>query len=102
MCLALVTMFADQAGQVQIGGSQGDADFFAGLAAGAGVGRFAEVRLELTAARTPKAAIGFLGAFEQQDFVLLIEAIQQRGDLEIVTNLWIHSKININREDVSV
>jgi len=73
-------MLADEAGQVQIGWREFEAGFLTGLAAGAGIGGFAAIHFQFAAAGAPETAVGFLGAFEQQDFVLLAEAVEQGGD----------------------
>ena len=78
--LALETMFADEAGEMQITRGELLAGFLVCLATSASVGRFAFVRVQLAAARTPQAAIRFLCAFEQEDFISLVEAVEQRGD----------------------
>lgn len=78
--LPLETMLADEAGEMKIGPKKLLAEFLVRFAGGAGVGRFAFVGVQLAAARTPEAAIRLLRAFEQEDFILLIKAIQQRGD----------------------
>src|SRR5882672_11535058 len=80
MCLALIAVFADESGQMQIGRRDFQTDLLARLTAGAGVGRFTGLHLQFTAARTPEAAVRFLRAFEQQDFASFIEAVEQRGD----------------------
>ena len=80
MRLALETVFADDAGEVQIARGELLAGFLVRLAAGAGVGRFAFVCVQLTAARTPQTAIRLSCAFEQEYLFALIEAVEQRGD----------------------
>lgn len=80
MGVALVAVLADEAGEVKVGGREREAHFLMRLAAGAGVGRFAEVGLKLAAGRTPQAAIRLLCALEQQDFIRRVEAVEQRGD----------------------
>jgi hypothetical protein len=80
MRLALETVFADEAGEMQVARGELLAGFFVRLAAGAGVGRFAFVRVQLAAAWTPQATIRLLRAFEQEDFIVLVEAVEQRGD----------------------
>ena len=80
MRLALETMFADEAGEVQIARGELLPGFLECFAAGAGVGRFTFIRVQLAAARTPQTAIRFLCAFEQEDFIALVEAVEQRGD----------------------
>jgi hypothetical protein len=55
-------------------------EFFLRLTARARIRRFALVHVQFAAARTPEAEIWFLRAFEQQDFVALVEAVEQRGD----------------------
>ena len=57
-----------------------DADFLPRLAAGADIGRFADVGFQFPAAGAPPAAIRLLRPFEQQGFVPLVEAKQQRRD----------------------
>ena len=78
--VALVTVFADEAGEVQVARGELLAGFFQGFAAGAGVGGFAFVGVQFAATRTPETAIGLLSAFEQEDFVLMVEAVEQGGD----------------------
>lgn len=80
MRLPLVAVFADEAGQMQVARLKLLAGFLARLATGAGVGRFAVVRVQLAAARTPETAIRLLRAFEQEDFLALVEAVEQGGD----------------------
>ncbi len=78
--LPLKTVFAHEAGKVEVGRRELLAEFLVRLARGADVGRFAEVGLKLAAARTPEAEVGLLGAFEQEDFVALVEAVKQRSN----------------------
>jgi hypothetical protein len=78
--LALETVFADQPGEMEICAPKLKAEFLMRLAGGAGVRRFAVVRVQFAAARTPETAIRLLRAFEQEDFVPLTKAIQQRSD----------------------
>ena len=78
--LALKAVFAHEAGEVEIGRREGLAEFLMRLARSADVRGFAEVGLEFAPARTPEAAVGLLGAFEQENFVALVEAVEQRGD----------------------
>jgi len=66
---------------MQIGWREFEAGFLAGLAAGAGVGGFAAIHFQFAAAGAPETAVGFLRAFEQQDFLLLAETVEQGGDL---------------------
>lgn len=80
MRVALVAMFADEAGEVEIAGREDKAHFLVCLAAGASVGRLADVSLELAAGRTPQAAIRLLRALEQEDFIRCVEAVEERGD----------------------
>ena len=80
MRLALIAVFADEAGEVQIARLELQTGFLARFATGAGVGGFAFVRVQFAAARTPEAAIRLLRAFEQEDFVALVEAVEQGGD----------------------
>ena len=73
-------MLAHDSGQVQVCRRNVQANFLHRFAAGAGVGRLAAVRLQLAAARTPEAEIRFLASLEQQDFVPLVETVEQGGD----------------------
>ena len=77
---ALITMFADETGQMQIHRAHLNAEFLPGLAAGAGIRRFADVHFQLAAARTPETAIRLPRALKQQYLIPLIEAVKQRGD----------------------
>lgn len=77
----LIAVLTDEAGEMQVARVELQAGFLAGLAAGAGIGGFTLVRVQFAAARTPAAAIRFLSAFEQEDFIALIETVEQCGDL---------------------
>jgi hypothetical protein len=78
--LAFVAMLAHNAGQMQIHRREFQCEFLLRLAARAGIGRLADVRVQFPAARTPQAAIRFLRAFKQQDFIVRVETVEQRGD----------------------
>ena len=80
MRLALETVFADDAGEVQIARGKLLSSFLVRLATRASVGRFTFVCVQLATARTPQATIRLLGAFEQEDFITLIETVEQCGD----------------------
>ena len=80
MRLALVTVLTDQPRQVQIRWREYQANFLKRLAAGTDIRRFANIHFQLAAARAPKAPVRLLRALEQQNFLLLIKAIEQRGD----------------------
>lgn len=80
MRLALVTMLADDAGEVQVARTQPQAGFLPRLATGASVRRLTHIGAELPAARTPEAPVGRLRPLQQQDFVAFVEAVEQRGD----------------------
>lgn len=80
MRLAGITMLAHNAGKVEVFRGDRDSKFFCAFAAGTGIGRFASDHVELATTRTPETAIGILRAFEQENFVAFIEAIEQRGD----------------------
>lgn len=80
VCLALKAVFAHEASEVEIGRGERQSEFLVRFACGANVGRFADVSLEFAAARTPETEVGLLGAFEQEDFIALVEAVKQRGD----------------------
>ena len=78
--LSLVSVFADQTGQVQVGWLEAQADFLLGFATGAGIRGFAGFGFQLAAARAPQATVGFLSALEQQHSVSVVEAVEQGGD----------------------
>ena len=65
MGLALIAVLTYQAGEVQVRRCNDQTQFLVRLAAGAGVGGFAGVRKQLSAAGAPQAAIGFLGSLQQ-------------------------------------
>lgn len=79
--LPLETVFADESGEMKISRAKIQAEFLVRFPRSTGVGRFAFVCMQLAATRTPEAAIRLLGAFEQEHFIALIKAIEQRGDL---------------------
>ena len=90
--LSLKAVFAYEAGKVKVRGQKLQSHLLLCLARGADVGRFAEVGLEFATAWAPPASIRFLRSFEQEDFVVLVEAVEQRGDLEMLTKFRIHDK----------
>ena len=73
-------MLADESGEVQVTRGERNTDLFVRFATGAGVRGFANVGVQLAAAWTPETAIRFLGALQQQHFILLVEAVEERGD----------------------
>jgi len=79
--VTLVTVFAHEAGEVEVRRQKIQARFLARFPGGTRVGRFADLGLEFTAARAPTAEVGRLGALEQEDFIAGVEAVKQRGDL---------------------
>ena len=79
--LSLKAVFADESGEVKVGRRELEAEFLVRLARGADIGRFADVGLEFAATRTPETKIGLLRALKQEDFVAVIKAVEQRGDL---------------------
>ena len=76
--LPFVAVLADESGQMQIARLNRQPQFFLCFATGTGVRRFAGVSVKFAAARTPKATIGFLRAFQQQHVILIVETIEQR------------------------
>ena len=79
--LDLVAVFAYHSEQMQVGRLKFQTDFLLRLAAGAGIRGFADFLDQLSARRTPAAAVRFLRPFQQENFVSLVEAIEQRRDL---------------------
>jgi len=80
VCVSLIAMFADNARQVQVAGLNLQPQFFLSFTAGAGERRFAVVRVQFAARRTPEAKIWLLRSLQQKHFVACVEAIEQRGD----------------------
>ena len=78
--VALETVFAHETGEVEIRWQKLPAEFLVRLAGGADVGRFADLRVEFPARRTPEAKVGLPGAFQQEDFVAFVETVEQGGD----------------------
>ena len=80
MGVALIATLADDAGQVQVTRVKSQADFLVRFPAGARVRRFAILRVQLATARAPQAAVRLLRAFQQQNLVAFVEAVEQGGD----------------------
>lgn len=83
MTLALIALFRNDAGEVQIGRRDLQAHFLERLPASAGVRGFAALDMQLAAAGTPQSQVRLLRPFQQQHIVALIETIKQRGDFMI-------------------
>ncbi len=81
MALPLVAVFTYNASQVQICWRDFQAKLFLGLTARAGIRRFANVHLQLTARGAPETAVRLVRALEQQHLVPLIETIEQCRNL---------------------
>ena len=80
MGVALIAVFADDAGEVEVVGRELQAGFFAGFTDGAGVRAFSGVGFELAAGRTVAAAVGLMVALDQQHAPILVKGVQQRGN----------------------
>src|SRR6187551_2293552 len=80
MGLPLETVFADEAGEMEVRREKFLAELLVRFAGRASVGRFTLVGVQLAAARTPETAIRLLCAFEQEDVIALVEAVEQRGN----------------------
>ena len=80
MALALVAMLAHQSGKVQIARSKRQANFLLRFTASASIGRFPAFLVKFPAAGAPQAEIWLLRPLQQQNFVLLVEAIEQGGN----------------------
>ena len=80
MGVALIAVFADDAGEVKVVGREFQAGFFAGFTDGAGVRAFADVVFELAAGWTVAAAVGLMIALDQQHAPILVKGVQQRGN----------------------
>lgn len=80
MARATIGVFTHYGSEVQIARRDFQTKFLLRLAAGAGVRRFPFLGVDLAAARAPEAAIGFLRAFEQEDFIAPVEHVKQSCD----------------------
>ena len=78
--LTLKTMFAHQSREMEIRRQEFQPKLLVRFAGGADVGGFPEVSLEFAAARTPEPAIRLLCAFEQEEIIPFVKAVEQRGD----------------------
>ena len=79
MRVAFVAVLADEPGEVKVAGRDLQSGFFVGFAAGARVGRLAAGDLDLAAGRHPPAKVWRLVALEQEEPVVWVEAVEQRG-----------------------
>ena len=79
MRVAFVAVLADEPGEVKVAGRDLQSGFFVGFAAGARVGRLAAGDLDLAAGRHPPAKVWRLVALEQEELVVWVEAVEQRG-----------------------
>ena len=77
--VALVAILADEPGEVQVAGCDFQSGFLLCLAAGARVGGLAPCDLDLAAGRYPTSKIWRLVALEQEEPVVWVEAVEQRG-----------------------
>ena len=77
--VSLVAVFANEAGEVQVAGCDFQSGFLLCLAAGAHVGGLAPCDLDLAAGRYPTSKIWRLVALEQEEPVVWVEAVEQRG-----------------------
>ena len=80
MSVALIAVFADDAGEVEVVGHELQAGFFAGFTDGTGVRAFSSFGFELAAWRTIAAAVGLMIALDQQHAPILVKGVQQRGN----------------------
>jgi hypothetical protein len=78
MRLTRVAVLADKAGKMKVGMGKLQTKLFPGFSARARVWRLAVIHVELAAAGAPKAAVWFLCALEQKNFVLFVEAVEER------------------------
>ena len=77
--VALVGILADEPGEVQVAGCDFQSGFLLCLAAGARVGGLALCDLDLAAGRYPTSKIWRLVALKQEEPVVWVEAVEQRG-----------------------
>jgi len=73
-------VFAYHSSQVKISRAKRQPHFFKSFPAGTSIRRFANGHVEFAAGRAPEAEIWFVGPFEQQYPLLLIETVEQRGN----------------------
>ena len=80
MGLILVTVFADDAGEMEVSGLESTANFFMGLADCAGVWAFAGIGLKLAAWGAIKPSIRLIFPPHYEHPTIGMEAIQQSGN----------------------
>jgi len=80
MSVALIAVFADDAGEVEVVGRELQSGFFVGFTDGTGVRAFSIFGFELAAWRTIAAAVGLMIALDQQHAPILVKGVQQRGN----------------------
>ncbi len=80
MGLALVTVFADDAGEMEVSGLESKANFLAGLADCAGVWAFAGIGLKLASWGAEEPSIGLIFPPHYEHPTIGMEAIQQSGN----------------------
>ena len=71
----LISVLADQPCQMHVSGSECYTHFLLRLAAGADIGRLADLHLQFAAGGAPESPIGFLRPLQQQRLAFRIETV---------------------------
>ena len=82
MAVRFIVFFRNDAEQVQVGFSQGDADFLAGFADRALEGRLSVFHLKLSSDTAPKAEVGRLFSAHEQQAPFAVPQIDEHADFE--------------------
>ena len=80
MAGATVGVFTHDGRKMQIAGGDFQSKLLIRFPTGTSVRRLAYIGVNLATTRAPEATIRFVRAFEQQDFVALVEHVKQRGN----------------------
>jgi hypothetical protein len=80
MGMILVTVFADDAGEMEVSGLENESNFFMGLADCAGVWAFAGIGLKFATRGAEEPLIGLFFSPHYEHPTIGMEAIQQSGN----------------------
>jgi hypothetical protein len=80
MVFAIVTVFGDDAGEVQVADGNLQAGFFADFTHGAFVGGFAFLGVKFSPDGAPEAPVRLLSSVQQEQVSLLVEQVDEGGD----------------------
>ena len=82
MAVRFIVLFGNDSKKMEVGFSQGDADFFAGFADSALEGRFPAVHLQFASDAAPQAVVGRLFSAHQQQAPFAVPQIDEDADFK--------------------